>query len=58
MDKYDKLLELLKNQGDALNGLLKDAAVPPDVTPLHGQGGVWAMSGLSREIINAKVEPH
>lgn len=58
MDKYTKLLELLKNQGDALNGLLKDAAVPPDVTPLHGQGGVWAMSGLSREIVNAKVEPH
>lgn len=47
-----------KDLANALQNLLKDASVPPDVTPLHGQGGVWSMAGLSREIINAKVEPH
>ena len=52
-----KLIELLKTQSDAISELLKDAAVPPDVTPLHGQGGLWAINGLSRDIINAKIEP-
>ena len=36
---------------------LKDASVIPDATPLHGQGGLWAMSGLDREIVTAKIEP-
>jgi len=58
MDKMNELLKLLKNQNDAIGGMLKDAAVPPDVTPLHGQGGLWSMAGLSREIVNAKIEPH
>lgn len=56
--KFKDLAEMLKGQNEVLQGLLKDAAVPPDVTPLHGQGGLWSMGGLSREIINAKIEPH
>lgn len=41
-----------------LTGMLeKTAASSPDAIPLHGNGGLWAIGGLDREIINAKVEP-
>lgn len=59
MDKKTKeLLKVLEGQGDLIKSILdKDASSTPNAMPLHGNGGLWAISGLDREVINAKIEP-
>lgn len=61
----DKILQLLKMQGDLIKELTADEDLHTKTpaqwgtnTPLHGPGGIFAVNGLEREIVTAHMRPY
>lgn len=58
MNRQTELLEAIaqKENGEGLK--TKTPANFSTATPLHGDGGIWAVNGLERDVITAHVRPY